>query len=244
MSVVSLPLSHIHTSRWCIAAAGVVIVSSFFTSLTHPRRWRSLVYGGIWSKYCQRFGFFFLPLSHIHARRWCMNLGSLGGCKSIVEFLHQGSIQPLSIHVGAFSSGQSWGWWTVVMCTILHRQVSVKGATPGAPGKKNTHTHKKKTTTVGGQGLINTYLSSLRLESVGSAGAGLRPCRRPSGYGVRIKSGRSRVGIPLATGFFRGRVIPVTSKLALQWLPCQAPGVIGSALGLVGTVSVYCDWVR
>ena len=35
----------------------------------------------------------------------------------------------------------------------------------------------------------------------------------------------------------------MTSKLALQWLPCQAPGVIGSALGLVGPVSVYCDWV-
>ena len=43
---------------------------------------------------------------------------------------------------------------------------------------------------------------------------------------------------------FGARVIPVTSKLALQWLPCQAPGVIGSALGLVGPVSVYCDWVR
>ena len=36
----------------------------------------------------------------------------------------------------------------------------------------------------------------------------------------------------------------VTQKLALQWLPDQAPGVIGSALGLVGPVSVYCDWVR
>ena len=36
----------------------------------------------------------------------------------------------------------------------------------------------------------------------------------------------------------------MTSKLALQWLPCQAPGVIGSALGLVDPVSVYCDWVR
>ena len=34
------------------------------------------------------------------------------------------------------------------------------------------------------------------------------------------------------------------SLLALQWLPCQAPGVIGSAVGLVGPVSVYCDWVR
>ena len=42
----------------------------------------------------------------------------------------------------------------------------------------------------------------------------------------------------LRRDFFQGRVIPVTRKLALQWLPCQAPGVIGSVLGLV-----YCDWV-
>ena len=27
-------------------------------------------------------------------------------------------------------------------------------------------------------------------------------------------------------------------KMALQWLPCKAPGVIGSMLGLVGPVSV------
>ena len=38
----------------------------------------------------------------------------------------------------------------------------------------------------------------------------------PSGYGVSMESGRSGVRIPLVTGFFRGRVIPVTSKLALQ----------------------------
>ena len=31
----------------------------------------------------------------------------------------------------------------------------------------------------------------------------------------------------------------MTSKLALQ-----APGVIGSVLGLVYTVSVHCDWVK
>ena len=49
---------------------------------------------------------------------------------------------------------------------------------------------------------------------------------------------------PACAGFFRGQVIPVTSKLALQWLPCQVPGVVGSALGLVGLVSVYYDWVR
>ena len=67
----------------------------------------------------------------------------------------------------------------------------------------------------------------------------------PVGLVVKAsESGRSRVRIPLAPGFFRGRVVPVTSKLALQWLPCQAPGVIGSALGLVGPVSVYCDRVR
>ena len=36
----------------------------------------------------------------------------------------------------------------------------------------------------------------------------------------------------------------MTYKLALQRLPCQAPGVAGSVLGLVVPVSVYCDWVR
>ena len=49
---------------------------------------------------------------------------------------------------------------------------------------------------------------------------------------------------PACAGIFSGRVIPVTKKLALQGLPCQAPGIIGSTLGLVGPVSVYCDWVR
>ena len=33
-------------------------------------------------------------------------------------------------------------------------------------------------------------------------------------------------------------------KIALQWIPCQASGNIGSALGLVGPVSVFCDWAR
>ena len=31
---------------------------------------------------------------------------------------------------------------------------------------------------------------------------------------------------PVCAGIFSGRVIPVTSKLALQWLPYQAPGII------------------
>ena len=29
----------------------------------------------------------------------------------------------------------------------------------------------------------------------------------------------------------------------LHWLPCQVPGLTGSALGLVGPVSMYFDWV-
>ena len=67
--------------------------------------------------------------------------------------------------------------------------------------------------------------------------------------GIVVKAFSSREEDPgfessLRRDSFRGRVIPVTSKLALQWLPCQAPGVKGSALGLVGPVSVYCDWVR
>ena len=33
-------------------------------------------------------------------------------------------------------------------------------------------------------------------------------------------------------------------KIGTPVLLCQAPGSIGSVLGLVGPVSVYCDWVR
>ena len=63
--------------------------------------------------------------------------------------------------------------------------------------------------------------------------------------GLMVKVSASRAVDPGSNaGFFRGRVIPVTEKLALQWLPYQAPGVIGSELGVVGPVSVYCDWVK
>ena len=40
-----------------------------------------------------------------------------------------------------------------------------------------------------------------------------------------------------------GPVVPVVRDLINQWLPCQASSIIGSVLGLVGPVSVYCDWV-
>ena len=66
--------------------------------------------------------------------------------------------------------------------------------------------------------------------------------------GLVVKASALRAEIP---GFesclrqdFSGPSHTVTQKLALQWLPCQAPGITGSALGLVGPVSVYCDWVR
>ena len=44
-----------------------------------------------------------------------------------------------------------------------------------------------------------------------------------------------------AVDLFLGPVVSVTSQMALQ---CQASSFIGSELGLVGSVSVYCDWVR
>ena len=45
-------------------------------------------------------------------------------------------------------------------------------------------------------------------------------------------------------GDFSGSSHTNDFKWVLQWLPCQAPGGIVSALGLVGPVSVYCDCVR
>ena len=49
----------------------------------------------------------------------------------------------------------------------------------------------------------------------------------------------------LTLSVVRGMARKSTLSLSLSLsLHCQAPGVIGSALGLVGPVSVYCDWVR
>ena len=67
--------------------------------------------------------------------------------------------------------------------------------------------------------------------------------------GLVVKASASRAEGPgfesrLRRDFFGVESYQWLKKLARQWLPCQAPGVIGSALGLVGPVSVYCDWVR
>ena len=40
------------------------------------------------------------------------------------------------------------------------------------------------------------------------------------------------------------RLIGPVVKASASGYPARAPGVIGSVLGLVSPVSVYCDWVR
>ena len=75
------------------------------------------------------------------------------------------------------------------------------------------------------------------------------PFDRDHLVGLVVKASASGVEDPgfessLQRDFFPGRVIPVTYKLAFKWLPCQAPGIIGSVLGMVGPVLVYCDWVK
>ena len=65
-----------------------------------------------------------------------------------------------------------------------------------------------------------------------------------------VKASASRGADPgfesrfLCGDFFRVESYQSLKKMALQWLPCQAPDGIGSALGLVGPVLVCCDWVR
>ena len=73
---------------------------------------------------------------------------------------------------------------------------------------------------------------------------GCLPPRWPSGKASASRAADLGSITTFAVDPFPGRVTPVTEKLALQWLPCQAPGVIGSALGLTGSVPSYCDWVR
>ena len=66
--------------------------------------------------------------------------------------------------------------------------------------------------------------------------------------GLVVKASASRAEGPGFESRLRRDFFGVESyqwlKHWYQWLPCQAPGVIGSVLGLVGPVSVYCDWVR
>ena len=51
---------------------------------------------------------------------------------------------------------------------------------------------------------------------------------------------------PLRRDFFSGSSHTSDFKIGtpVQWLHCQVPDIIDSAMGLVGPVSEYCDWVR
>ena len=57
------------------------------------------------------------------------------------------------------------------------------------------------------------------------------------------KPGRVRV-VVLHGGGLSGLNHISDLTIGTQWLPYQEAGVLGSALGLAGPVSVYCDWVR
>ena len=66
----------------------------------------------------------------------------------------------------------------------------------------------------------------------------------PGGKVFASREGNRGSTPDVVVDLFLGRVMPVTSKLVLQCLLCQAPGATVPALGLVGQVSVYCDLVR
>ena len=112
------------------------------------------------------------------------------------------------------------------------------------------------------QGLSHTMYLLSSLFSLSNSGC---PARRLTGccrhvslansffliyclVGIVAKASASRVEDP----GFKSRLHQDFSRvksyqwqtLALQCLPCKASGVTGSVLGLVGLVSVYCDWVR
>ena len=57
----------------------------------------------------------------------------------------------------------------------------------------------------------------------------LPPLDRFAGLVVKASASRAEIRdlYPACDGIFPGRVISVTSKLAVQWLPYQAPGIIG-----------------
>ena len=67
--------------------------------------------------------------------------------------------------------------------------------------------------------------------------------------GLVVKASASRAGDPrfesrLCWDFFGVESYQWPKNWHSSDYPCQAPGVIGSVLGLIGPVSVYCDWLR
>ena len=142
----------------------------------------------------------------------------------------------------------STGWWICSWwrsadhtCCLSHSFL-----TPGRPFLSLSHSHQASDRpaalvdeSVGGSELLSQtpYTNN-------KPGTETMDCL----VGVVVKASASRVEDPRFESRLRQDFFRVESyqwqKLALQWLPCHAPGVIGSVLGLVVPVSVYCDWVR
>ena len=77
------------------------------------------------------------------------------------------------------------------------------------------------------------FIKTQDLQQAGISPTVLFPHVNPLGNGFC----RADMSSPVCICFLRSSLWP-------SWLPCQVPGIIGSVLGMVGLVSVYCDWVR
>ena len=71
-----------------------------------------------------------------------------------------------------------------------------------------------------------------------------RPPRENRLGGLVVKASSSRAENPGFESRLRRDFSGLSHTSDSSELPCQEPGIIGSVLGLVGPVSVYCDWVR
>ena len=66
----------------------------------------------------------------------------------------------------------------------------------------------------------------------------------PRGQGVCLESGSPGFDSRFQYGSFLGQVLSDDLKIDTPVATLPAPGITGSALGLVGQVSVYCEWLR
>ena len=104
---------------------------------------------------------------------------------------------------------------------------------------KKEDSEKSPTISVCRHSNVKTARPKKRLFPWPCADQSLPPCW-PSGKASASRAEGPGFESRLWRDFFGVESYQWLKTLVLQWLPCQAPGVIGSALGLVGPVSVYC----
>ena len=122
--------------------------------------------------------------------------------------------------------GQTW----LVKVPATRQCISETGEGRGRPGWLRSRQHASVSQGQGRGGEGQAWLVKV---------PATRQCISETG------EGQTRVRFPLVpVHVFAGPVTTVTSVWALRWPPCQAAGVIGSMLGLVGLVLVFRDWVR